>query len=90
MTRLGPNNWTIDLQPWGEHQIIARLRAFGGLIEKASSGSAKGEANGAQEAEAQAKKRVVAEGLMLPVLTFYFLPESGARASEPARLCLRG
>jgi hypothetical protein len=71
---LGPNNWQIDLQPWGEHQIIARLRAFGGLIEKASSGSAKGEANGAQEAEAQAKKRVCAEGVMLG-LFFYFLPK---------------
>jgi hypothetical protein len=70
---IGPNNWQIDLQPWGEHQIIARLRAFGGLIEKASSGSAKGEANGAQEAEAQAKKRVCAEGVMLG-LFFYFLP----------------
>jgi hypothetical protein len=70
---IGPNNWQIDLQPWGEHQIIARLRAFGGLIEKASSGSAKGEANGAQEAEAQAKKRVCAEGVLLG-LFFYFLP----------------
>jgi hypothetical protein len=71
---IGPNNWQIDLAPWGEHQIIARLRAFGGLIEKASSGSAKGEANGAAEAEAQAKKRVCAEGVMLG-LFFYFLPK---------------
>ena len=70
---IGPNNWSIVLRPWGEHQIIARLRAFGGLIEKESSGSAKGEANGAQEAEAQAKKRVCAEGLMLG-LYYYFLP----------------
>jgi hypothetical protein len=31
---IGPNNWSIVLRPWGEHQIIARLRAFGGLIEK--------------------------------------------------------
>ncbi|KPV51897.1 hypothetical protein SE17_18640 [Kouleothrix aurantiaca] len=70
---IGPNNWSIILRPWGEHQIIARLRAFGGLIEKESSGSAKGEANGAQEAEAQAKKRACAEGLMLG-LYYYFLP----------------
>jgi hypothetical protein len=70
---VGPNNWSIVLRPWGEHQIIARLRAFGGLIEKESSGSAKGEANGAQEAEAQAKKRACAEGLMLG-LYYYFLP----------------
>ncbi len=81
---LGPNNWTIDLQPWGEHQIIARLRAFGGLIEKASSGSAKGEANGAQEAEAQAKKRVVAEGLMLG-LYFYFLPKAWGKGERAGK-----
>jgi hypothetical protein len=62
---VGPNNWRIILRPWGEHQIIARLCAFGGLIEKESSGTAKGEVNGAQEAEVQAKKRVCAEGLML-------------------------
>src|SRR5438270_633543 len=53
---IGPNNWTITLQPWGEHQIIARLTAFGGLIVSESTGSAKGEANGAAEAEVQAKK----------------------------------
>lgn len=70
---IGPNNWSIVLRPWGEHQIIARLRAFGGLIEKESSGSAKGEVNGAQEAEVQAKKRACAEGLMLG-LYYYFLP----------------
>ena len=81
---IGPNNWSIDLQPWGEHQIIARLTAFGGLIQKASSGSAKGETNGAAEAEAQAKKRVCAEGLLLGQF-FYFLPPvwaSGERAGK--------
>lgn len=71
---IGPNNWQIDLVPWGEHQILARLEAFGGLIKGTSSGSAKGEANGAQEAEVQAKKRVVAEKLLLG-LFFYFLPK---------------
>ncbi len=70
---IGPNNWTISLRPWGEHQIIARLRAFGGLIISESSGCAKGDLNGAQEAEVQAKKRVCAEGLMLG-LYLYFLP----------------
>jgi hypothetical protein len=81
---IGPNNWSIDLQPWGEHQIIARLTAFGGLIQKASSGSAKGETNGAAEAEAQAKKRVCAEGVLLGQF-FYFLPSvwaSGERAGK--------
>jgi hypothetical protein len=71
---VGPNNWSIALQPWGEHQIIARLTAFGGLIVSESSGSAKGDANGAQEAEVQAKKRACAEGLMLG-LYLYFLPK---------------
>ncbi len=81
---IGPNNWSIDLQPWGEHQIIARLTAFGGLIQKASSGSAKGETNGAAEAEAQAKKRVCAEGVLLGQF-FYFLPSvwaSGERVGK--------
>jgi hypothetical protein len=71
---VGPNNWSIALQPWGEHQIIARLTAFGGLIVSESTGSAKGDANGAQEAEVQAKKRACAEGLMLG-LYLYFLPK---------------
>ena len=71
---VGPNNWQIDLQPWGEHQVLARLEAFGGLIKGTSSGSGKGEVNTAQEAEVQAKKRVVAEKLLLG-LFFYFLPK---------------
>ena len=71
---VGPNNWSMALPPWGEHQIIARLTAFGGLIVSASTGSAKGDANGAQEAEVQAKKRACAEGLMLG-LYLYFLPK---------------
>lgn len=71
---IGPNNWQIDLEPWGEDQILARLCAFGGLIKGTSSGSAKGEQNGAQEAEVQAKKRVCAEKLLLGQF-FYFLPK---------------
>lgn len=71
---IGPHRWQITLRPWGEHQIIARLSAFGGLIISESSGSAKGDANGAQEAEAQAKKRVCAEGLRLGRY-FYALPK---------------
>jgi hypothetical protein len=78
---IGPNNWSIDLEPWGTDQIIARMTAFGGLIRKASSGSAKGEANGAAEAEAQAKKRVCAESMMLG-LFFYFLPNVWAKGEK--------
>lgn len=81
---VGPNNWTITLHPWGEHQVIARLNAFGGLIISESTGNAKGDTNGAQEAEVQAKKRTCAEGLMLG-LYFYFLPNvwgKGERAGK--------
>ena len=45
------------------------------------SGSAKGEANGAQEAEVQAKKRVCAEAVMLG-LFFYFLPKVWAKGER--------
>jgi hypothetical protein len=72
---IGPNNWSIDLEPWGTDQIIARMIAFDGLIRKASTGSAKGEANGAAEAEVQAKKRVCAESVMLG-LFFYVRREA--------------
>jgi hypothetical protein len=78
---IGPNNWSIDLEPWGTDQIIARMIAFGGLIRKASTGSAKGEANGAAEAEVQAKKRVCAESVMLG-LFFYFLPKVWAKGEK--------
>jgi hypothetical protein len=78
---LGPNTWSIDLHPWGADQIIACMSAFGGLIRKASTGSAKGEANGAAEAEVQAKKRVCAEAVMLG-LCFYFLPKVWARGER--------
>jgi hypothetical protein len=78
---IGPNNWSIDLEPWGTDQIIARMTAFDGLIRKASTGSAKGEANGAAEAEVQAKKRVCAESVMLG-LFFYFLPKVWAKGER--------
>jgi len=69
---VGPNNFRIRLLPWND-DVIAHLRAFNGVIEGWSSGSAKQDKLGAQEAEAQAKKRVVAEKLMLG-LYLYFLP----------------
>jgi hypothetical protein len=53
--------------------VIAHLRAFNGVIEGWSSGSAKQDKLGPMEAEMQAKKRVVAEKLMLG-LYLYFLP----------------
>jgi hypothetical protein len=67
---VGPNNFRIRLLPWND-DVIAHLRAFNGVIEGWSSGSAKQDKLGAQEP--QAKKRVVAEKLMLG-LYLYFLP----------------
>ena len=69
---LGPNNFRIRLEPWND-DVIAHLSAFGGLIEGWSSGSAKQDKLGPMEAEAQAKKRVCAEKLMLG-LYLYYLP----------------
>ena len=69
---VGPNNFRIRLLPWGD-DVIAHLRAFGGIIEGWSSGSAKQDKLGPMEAEAQAKKRVCAEKLMLG-LYLYYLP----------------
>ena len=69
---LGLNNFRIRLEPWN-NDVIAHLRAFGGLIEGWSSGSAKQDKLGPMEAEAQAKKRVCAEKLMLG-LYLYYLP----------------
>jgi hypothetical protein len=69
---VGPNNFRIRLLPWND-DVIAHLRAFNGVIEGWSSGSAKQDKLGPMEAEMQAKKRVVAEKLMLG-LYLYFLP----------------
>ena len=81
---VGPNNFRIRLLPWGS-DVIAHLWAFGGLIQKWSSGKAEVERIGPMDAEAQAKKRVVAEGLMLG-LYLYFLPEVWMRGEyDPAR-----
>jgi len=79
---VGPNNFRIRLLPWGS-DVIAHLWAFGGLIQKWSSGKAEIERIGPMDAEAQAKKRVVAEGLMLG-LYLYFLPEVWMRGEYDA------
>lgn len=78
---IGLHDWRITLQPWGNTQIIARLEAFGGLLIKESTGIAKGDVHGAQEAEVQAKKRVCAEGLTLG-LFFYTLPQVWGRGEQ--------
>jgi hypothetical protein len=80
---VGPNNFNIRLQPWND-DVIAHLRAFGGVIEGWSSGSAKQDKLGPMEAEVQAKKRVVAEKLMLG-LYLYFLPTVWMRGEYDAQ-----
>jgi hypothetical protein len=80
---LGPHNWSITLEGWSSTKVIARLRAFGGLIDHTASGE--GEAGDAYEgasAEAQAKKRVCAEALGLG-LYFYFLPPVYGKVERP-------
>ena len=63
---IGPGNWSISLTPWGEHKVIATLSAFGGAITHQSSGESEDtDPNEGTSAEAQAKKRVCAEGLGL-------------------------
>jgi hypothetical protein len=69
---IGPNNFKLRLLPWHD-DVIAHLRVCNGIIEGWSSGSAKQDKLGPMEAEAQAKKRVVAEKLMLG-LYLYYLP----------------
>jgi hypothetical protein len=63
---IGLGSWSITLTPWGEHKVIATLRAFGGAITHQSSGEREdNDPNAGTSAEAQAKKRVCAEGLGL-------------------------
>src|SRR6185503_8652436 len=68
---VGPVNWSIELIPWGETRLIARLTICG--VSKSASGEgAANDENCGTIAEAQAKKRACAEfGLGR---YFYFLP----------------
>jgi hypothetical protein len=72
---IGLGSWSITLTPWGEHKVIATLSAFGGAITHQSSGEREdNDPNEGTSAEAQAKKRVCAEGLGLG-LYFYRAPK---------------
>lgn len=72
---LGPGAWNIELTPWGNQKVIARLTAFGGRIVHWSSGESEADdPNCGTSAEAQAKKRVCAEALGLG-LYFYHAPK---------------
>ena len=69
---IGPGGWSITLTPWGEHKVIATLSAFGGVITHQSSGEREdNDPNAGTSAEAQAKKRVCAEGLGLGLYLYH-------------------
>jgi len=81
---LGRANWCIRLIPWGSESIIARMSAFGGLIERDSTGSSKESFDGGQDAEAQAMKRVCARAVGLG-LYLYHLPEVWGRGERDGK-----
>ncbi len=85
-TVVGPEHWSVEFAPWGEHRLICRLTIFG--IMKCSTGEAGG-ALGAKDkhagtvAEAQAFKRsCVAFGLGR---FLYELPQIWARGSGDSK-----
>lgn len=85
-TVVGPQHWSVEFTPWGEHRLICRLTIFG--IMKCSTGEA-GDALGAKDknagtvAEAQAFKRsCVAFGLGR---FLYELPQIWARGSGDSK-----
>jgi hypothetical protein len=58
---VGPANWSIQLIPWGETRIIARLTICGITKDASGEGGTSGDENCGTSAEAQAKKRACAE-----------------------------
>ncbi len=53
---VGPEHWSVEFAPWGEHKLICRLTIFG--IVKCSTGEADPQdKNAGTVAEAQAFKR---------------------------------
>ncbi len=53
---VGPEHWSVEFAPWGDHKIICRLTIFG--IVKCSTGeAAPHDKNAGTVAEAQAFKR---------------------------------
>jgi len=57
---VGPANWSIQLTPWGDTRVIARLTIFG-ITKDASGEGEPQDDNCGTIAEAQAKKRACAE-----------------------------
>ncbi len=80
---VGPENWTIELIPWGATRIIARLTILG--VTKTATGEGDpADENCGTTAEAQAKKRACAEfglGRFLYTLPKMWGKGSGSRSS---------
>ncbi len=80
---VGPENWTIELVPWGPTRIIARLTILG--VTKTATGEGDpNDENCGTTAEAQAKKRACAEfglGRFLYTLPKMWGKGSGSRNS---------
>ncbi|MFO7169684.1 MAG: hypothetical protein DIU80_016795 [Chloroflexota bacterium] len=57
---IGPGHWSVQLVPWGEHRLIARLTILG-VTKDASGEGDPSDPNCGTIAEAQAKKRACAE-----------------------------
>ena len=85
-TVVGPEHWSVEFTPWGDHRLICRLTIFG--IMKSSTGEAGGalwakDKNAGTVAEAQAFKRsCVAFGLGR---FLYDLPQIWARGSGDSK-----
>ena len=81
-TVVGPEHWSVEFAPWGEHRLICRLTIFG--IMKCSTGEADPkDKNAGTVAEAQAFKRsCVAFGLGR---FLYELPQIWARGSGDSK-----
>ncbi len=81
-TVVGPEHWSVEFAPWGDHRLICRLTIFG--IMKSSTGEADPkDKNAGTVAEAQAFKRsCVAFGLGR---FLYDLPQIWARGSGDSK-----
>jgi hypothetical protein len=79
---VGPEHWSVEFAPWGDHRLICRLTIFG--IVKCSTGEADPQdKNAGTVAEAQAFKRACsAFGLGR---YFYDLPQVWARGSGDSK-----
>ncbi len=85
-TVVGPEHWSVEFAPWGDHKLICRLTIFG--IVKCSTGEAGGalwakDKNAGTIAEAQALKRAcVAFGIGRYL---YELPRMWARGAGDSK-----